>query len=354
MTRTHRICVLPGDGIGPEVTAVAVRILGEAGAAHGFALEIDERLFGGAAIDASGDPFPEAVRDACRSSAAVLLGAVGGPRWEQGGPRPEQGIMGLRKALDTYANLRPIRRWYAGAVSPLRPELIAGVDLLIVRELTGGLYFGECGRTPTGAFDTLSYSEHEIRRILRTGFRLARERRGHLTSVDKANVLESSRLWRELAEEIALDFPDVQLEHQLVDSMTMKLCERPAGFDVIVTENLFGDILWDLAASLAGGIGLAPSASLADGGPGVFEPIHGTAPDIAGSGRANPAGACLSAAMLLRELGEHAAAADVEQAVIAVLDSGPVTPDLGGHARTGEVADAIAGRLGETVAGGLA
>ncbi len=165
------------------------------------------------------------------------------PRWEQGGPRPEQGIMGLRKALDTYANLRPIRRWYAGAVSPLRPELIAGVDLLIVRELTGGLYFGERGRTPTGAFDTLSYSEHEIRRILRTGFRLARERRGHLTSVDKANVLESSRLWRELAEEIALDFPDVQLEHQLVDSMTMKLCERPAGFDVIVTENLFGDIL---------------------------------------------------------------------------------------------------------------
>ena len=165
-------------------------------------------------------------------------------------------------------------------------------------------------------------------------------------------MLESSRLWRELAEEIALDFPDVQLEHQLVDSMTMKLCERPAGFDVIVTENLFGDILSDLAASLAGGIGLAPSASLADGGPGVFEPIHGTAPDIAGSGRANPAGACLSAAMLLRELGEHAAATDVEQAVIAVLDSGPVTPDLGGDARTGEVADAIAGRLGETVAGG--
>jgi 3-isopropylmalate dehydrogenase len=354
MTRTHRICVLAGDGIGPEVTAVAVRVLAGAAAAHGFALETDAQLFGGAAIDATGNPFPDAVREACLGSDAVLLGAVGGPGWERGGPRPEEGIMALRKTLDVYANLRPIRRWYAGATSPLRSELIAGVDMLIVRELTGGLYFGERGRTQDGAYDTLAYSEHEIRRILRTGFRLARERRGHLTSVDKANVLESSRLWRELAEEIALEFPDVHLEHQLVDSMTMKLVELPASFDVVVTENLFGDILSDLAASLAGGIGLAPSASLADRGPGVFEPIHGTAPDIAGSGRANPAAACLSAAMLLRELGEHAAAADVESAVIAVLDGGPVTPDLGGDAGTEEVADAIVGRLADTVSGGRA
>jgi 3-isopropylmalate dehydrogenase len=350
--KTYSICVLPGDGIGPEVTAAAVRVLAEAGAAHGFALELDERLFGGAAIDALGSPFPAAVEEACLRADAVLLGAVGGPRWERGGPRPEEGIMRLRKALDVYANLRPIRRWYAGSMSPLRPELIQGVDIMIVRELTGGLYFGERARTESGAYDTLTYHEDEIRRILRTGFRLARERRGHLTSVDKANVLETSRLWRELAEEIALEFPDVHLEHQLVDSMTMKLAELPASFDVIVTENLFGDILSDLAAALAGGIGLAPSASLADGGPGVFEPIHGTAPDIAGSGRANPAGACLSAAMLLREIGECAAADDVEQAAIAVLDSGPVTPDLGGSATTDEVAGAIAHRLAETVGGG--
>ena len=352
MTRSHRICVLPGDGIGPEVTAAALAVLAGAGAAHGFELELDEQPFGGAAIDATGEPFPDDVRDACLRSDAVLLGAVGGPRWERGGPRPEQGILGLRKSLDVYANLRPVRRWYAGAVSPLRPELIAGVDLLIVRELTGGLYFGARGRTATGAFDTLAYEAGEIRRILRTAFRLARERRGHLTSVDKANVLESSKLWRELAEEVALEFPDVHLEHQLVDSMTMKLVELPASLDVVVTENLFGDILSDLAAALAGGIGLAPSASLADGGPGVFEPVHGTAPDIAGSGRANPAGACLSAAMLLRELGEAAAADDVERAVIGVLDAGPVTPDLGGRATTDEVAAAIARRLAETVSGG--
>ncbi len=342
MTRRHRVCVLPGDGIGPEVTAVALRVLDEAAAAYGFELDADEQPFGGAAIDLAGDPFPDEVRAACLGADAVLLGAVGGPRWDRGGPRPEAGIMALRKALDVYANLRPVRRWYAGARSPLRPELAEGVDLLIVRELTGGLYFGERGRTATGAFDTLSYEADEMRRVLRTAFRLARGRRGALTSVDKANVLETSRLWRELAEEIAPEFPDVRLDHQLVDSMTMRLVEAPARYDVVVTENLFGDILSDLAAAVGGGIGLAPSASLSDDGPGVFEPVHGTAPDIAGSGRANPAAACLSAAMMLRELGEADAADAIEAAVAAVLDTGPTTPDLGGDAATDEVADAIA------------
>jgi 3-isopropylmalate dehydrogenase len=259
--------------------------------------------------------------------------------------RPEQGIFGLRSSLQAYANLRPVRSWWSGTVSPLRPELVEGLDLLIVRELTGGLYFGKRGRDAQGAFDTLEYSVEEIRRILRTGFRLAQQRRGHLTSVDKANVLDTSRLWHDLADEMAAEFPDVRLEHQLVDSMTMKLVEQPAAYDVIVTENLFGDILSDLAASISGGIGLAPSASLGDGGPGIFEPIHGTAPDIAGTGKANPVAMILTGAMMLRELGETAAADAVEDAARQVLEAGPRTPDLGGSATTTEVAGAIASTL---------
>jgi 3-isopropylmalate dehydrogenase len=337
----HQICVLAGDGIGPEVTQAAIRVLEGAAAAHGFSFEFDQRLFGGAAIDAVGDPYPDETREACLAADAVLFGAVGGPRWDGGPVRPEQGIFRLRSSLQAYANLRPIRSWWSGTISPLRPELVDGLDLLIVRELTGGLYFGERGRDADGAFDTLSYSVEEIRRILRQGFRLARSRRGRLTSVDKANVLDTSRLWRDLANEMSAEYPDVQLDHQLVDSMTMKLIEQPTSYDVIVTENLFGDILSDLAASVSGGIGLAPSASLGDGGPGIFEPIHGTAPDIAGTGRANPVAMILTGAMLLRELGETAAADAIESATRQVLEDGPRTPDLGGASTTDEVADAV-------------
>jgi 3-isopropylmalate dehydrogenase len=341
----YEICVLPGDGIGPEVTTAAIGVLESAAAAHGFELSFTERPFGGAAIDAVGDPYPDETRESCLASDAVLFGAVGGPKWGHGPVRPEQGIFALRSSLQAYANLRPVRSWWSGTVSPLRPELVEGLDLLIVRELTGGLYFGTRGRDEQGAFDTLEYSVDEIRRILRTGFRLAQQRRGHLTSVDKANVLDTSRLWHDLADEMAGEFPDVRLEHQLVDSMTMKLVEQPAAYDVIVTENLFGDILSDLAASVSGGIGLAPSASLGDGGPGIFEPIHGTAPDIAGTGKANPVAMILTGAMMLRELGEAAAADAVEDASRQVLEDGPRTPDLGGSATTSEVAAAVASSL---------
>jgi 3-isopropylmalate dehydrogenase len=259
--------------------------------------------------------------------------------------RPEVGIFKLRSSMQAFANLRPIRRWWSGSISPLRPELVEGLDLLIVRELTGGLYFGERGHDEHGAFDTLSYSVDEIRRILHQGFRLAQSRRGHLTSVDKANVLDTSRLWHRLADELAPEYPDVRLDHQLVDSMTMKLIEQPTAYDVIVTENLFGDILSDLAASVSGGIGLAPSASLGDGGPGIFEPIHGTAPDIAGTGRANPVAMILTGAMMLRELGETAAADGIDAATRQVLEDGPRTPDLGGASTTDEVADAVLATL---------
>ena len=320
--KTYAVCVLPGDGIGPEVTAAAVAVLTEAGAAHGFALDIDEQPFGGAAIDALGDPFPQGWRrPACaptRCCSAPSAGLAGSAAAR--GPRRDLAVAQGARRLREPA---PLRRWYAGRHEPAAPGADPGRRPHDRARADGRSLLRRARAHGGGAYDTLGYQEHEIRRILRTGFRLARERRGHLTSVDKANVLESSRLWRELAEEMALEFPDVHLEHQLVDSMAMKLVELPASFDVVVTENLFGDILSDLAAALAGGIGLAPSASLADGGPGIFEPIHGTAPDIAGTGRANPAGACLSVAMLLREIGEAAAADDVEQAVIAVLAAGP-------------------------------
>jgi 3-isopropylmalate dehydrogenase len=341
----YDVCVLPGDGIGPEVTRAAMRVLEGAAASYGFSFAFTERLFGGAAIDAVGNPFPDETRASCLASDAVFFGAVGGPTWDNAPIRPEVGIFGLRSSLQAYANLRPVRSWWSGSVSPLRPELVEGLDLLIVRELTGGLYFGKRGRDANGAFDTLEYSVEEIRRILRQGFRLAQSRRGHLTSVDKANVLDTSRLWHELADEMSAEYPDVRLDHQLVDSMTMKLVEQPTAYDVIVTENLFGDILSDLAASVSGGIGLAPSASLGDGGPGIFEPIHGTAPDIAGTGRANPVAMILTGAMMLRELGETSAADAIEHATRQVLEDGPRTPDLGGASTTDEVADAVLSTL---------
>ena len=344
-TTTIRICTLPGDGIGPEVTAAALSVARAAGDAWGFAVESREEIFGGASIDATGDPFPRTTREACEGSDAVLLGAVGGPRWDTGTVRPEQGLLALRRVLGCYANIRPVARWTRHITSPLRADLAENIDFVIVRELTGGLYFGDRGREGDRAFDTCVYTADEVRRIARRAFRLAQARSGRLTSVDKANILTTSKLWREVVEQVHGEFPEVELEHQLVDSMAMKLVEQPAAYDVIVTENMFGDILSDLAASVGGGIGLAPSASLADGGPGIFEPIHGTAPDIAGLGKANPAGSILSVAMLLDERGQPAAARAIEAAVRATLDDGPRTPDLGGTASTDEVAEAIAGAV---------
>jgi 3-isopropylmalate dehydrogenase len=348
------ITLLPGDGIGPEVVAAARQVLEAAAARHGLSLSFDEQLIGGAAIDATGSPLPEATLDSCRGADAVLLGAVGGPAWEDPSApvRPEQGLLGLRKALGLYANLRPIALDAALAdASPLKAERLAGVDFIVVRELTGGLYFGEPrGRDRRGgverAFDTLEYSVPEIERVVRLAFELAGARRGVVTSVDKANVLESSRLWREVATRVAADYPAVRLEHQLVDSCAMRLIADAAGFDVIVTENMFGDILTDEAAVLAGSLGLLPSASLGEGRRGLYEPIHGSAPDIAGRGVANPVGTVRSAAMLLRHSLEAPAAADaVEAAVAAALAAGCRTRDLGGDLSTEAMTAAILERL---------
>jgi 3-isopropylmalate dehydrogenase len=332
-----RICVLPGDGIGPEVTTAALRVLAAAASRFGFAVDLDERPFGGAAIDELGHPFPDATREACLGADAVLLGAVGGPRWNSAPIRPEQGLLALRSVLGCYANIRPARRYTKHTTSPLREELVAELDLVIVRELIGGIYFGDRALGDEAAYDTCNYSAFEVRRIVERACVLAGRRSGRVTSVDKANVLATSKLWRRVASEVAERHPGVTLEHQLVDSMAMLLVQRPAAYDVIVTENLFGDVLSD-----SGGIGLAPSASLADGGPGIFEPIHGSAPDIAGSGRANPAGAILSIALLLDELGQPTAARAIERAVTGVLDDGARTPDLGGTATTDEVAAEVA------------
>ena len=342
---TLRICTLPGDGIGPEVTAAAVQTLHSAGERFGFGVEIDEQRFGGSAIDAGGHPFPDATREACLGAQAVLLGAIGGPRWDDAKIRPEAGLLGMRSALGCYANVRPVRRVTRHSTSPLREELVEKLDLVIVRELIGGIYFGDRELGEDSAHDVCSYEGSEIRRVLHRAFALARKRRGHLTSVDKQNVLATSKLWRKLAIQAGQSYSDVTLEHQLVDSMAMMLVDRPASYDVIVTENLFGDILSDLAAAVSGGIGLAPSASLGDGGPGIFEPIHGSAPDLAGSGRANPAAAILSAAMLLDELGQNDAARAIERAVTGTLDDGPRTPDLGGTATTHEVTASVISAL---------
>jgi 3-isopropylmalate dehydrogenase len=338
----YRVATIPGDGVGPEVVAAARRVVDAAGARHAFAIDWSEHVVGGAAIDAFGVAIRDEDLAACGEADAILLGAVGGPKWSDPGAavRPEQALFALRGGLGLYANLRPVRveATLAGS-SPLRPELLDGVDMLIVRELTGGIYFGdrqEASAEPgaRSALDTLPYAEHEIQRIVRLGFDLARSRRGGLTSVDKANVLATSRLWRRIADEIATDYPDVRLTHQLVDSCAMLLVRRPADFDVIVTENLFGDILSDEAAVLAGSLGVLPSASLGErrtdhGQFGLYEPIHGSAPDIAGRDIANPIGTILSAAMLLRtSLGRDDAASAVEGAVASALDAGWRTGDL--------------------------
>jgi 3-isopropylmalate dehydrogenase len=338
----YRVARLPGDGVGPEVIAGATEVLEAAGRAFGFDVAWTDLLVGGAGIDAYGIPIrPEDV-ETCRAADAVLLGAVGGPKWDDpdAAVRPEQALFALRGGLDLFANLRPITVHPALiAASPLKPELLEGVDCLIVRELTSGLYFGrpsEQRTTPEGraAIDTLWYTEGEIRRIVTLAFELARTRRRKLTQVDKANVLATSRLWRKVTEEIHAAFPDVALEHRLVDSAAMMLARWPAGFDVIVTENLFGDILSDEAAVIAGSLGMLPSASLgtretAHGRHGMYEPIHGSAPDIAGRDLANPLGTILSAAMMLRwSLGQPAAADAVDAAVSGVLADGHRTADL--------------------------
>jgi 3-isopropylmalate dehydrogenase len=340
--RTYRIAAIPGDGVGPEVVEAARRVVETAGARFGFRVAWPEILAGGIAIDTYGVAIrPEDV-EACDSADAILLGAVGGPKWSDpsASVRPEQALFALRGGLGLYANLRPVTVHPAlVAASPIRAELLDGVDMIIVRELTGGVYFGsrEEPSGPAGersALDTMPYHEREISRIVRLAFQLARGRRGRVTSVDKANVLATSRLWRTIADEVARDFPDVELQHQLVDSCAMLLVRRPADFDVIVTENLFGDILSDEAAVLAGSLGMLPSASLGErrtehGTFGLYEPIHGSAPDIAGEDKANPIGTILSAAMLLRmSLGREEAATAIEAAVGAALDDGWRTADL--------------------------
>ncbi len=337
-----KIAVLPGDGIGPETTRVALAVLAAAGDAYGFSTEISEYPFGGNAIDSHNDPFPAETRVAIKQADAVLKGAVGGPLWDAGEIRPEQGLLALRAELDVYANIRPIRRWTKKLASPLRDELIEDLDMIIIRELTGGLYFGPKELTATTGMDTCRYSVEEVERVARYAFELARTRRGKVCSVDKQNVLSSSKLWRRVVvERVAPDYPDVELSHQLVDSMAMKLIEQPMAYDVIVTENMFGDILSDLAASLSGGIGLAPSSSLGASRPGLYEAIHGSAPDIAGKGIANPTAMVLTLAMMLRDLDQVEAADAVEHAAIHCLEHGPTTPDLGGSASTDEVGAAI-------------
>jgi 3-isopropylmalate dehydrogenase len=342
--RTYTLAVLPGDGVGPEVVAAALNVLDEVGTRFGFSVARTQHLIGGAAIDATGTALPDGVVDACKAADAVLLGAVGGPKWDdpRATVRPEQGLLGLRKALNLYANLRPVRVMDALAqFSTLREEVIVGSDFIVVRELTGGLYFGQPqgreGEPPNrSAVDTCRYTEAEVERVARVAFELARGRRRRLCSVDKQNVLATSRLWREVVTEIGRDYPDVVLIHQLVDSAAMQLVRDPRQFDVILTENLFGDILSDEAAMIAGSMGMLSSASLSDAGTdtsrrfGLYEPVHGSAPDIAGRGLANPLATILSVAHCLRiSFAEPAAAQAVEDAVEEAINQGARTRDLG-------------------------
>ncbi|MGH2456072.1 MAG: 3-isopropylmalate dehydrogenase [Candidatus Limnocylindria bacterium] len=351
----YRVAYLAGDGVGPEVLDAARRCVDAAAEQFEFSVLWEERLVGGAAIDAEGMPVADETLAACAAADAVLLGAVGGPAWDdpRGAVRPEQALLRLRRELDLFANLRPVRAVSALAhASPLRPEVRAGTDLLIVRELTGGLYFGRPqGPTPLGAVDTCAYTRHQVERIARQAFMLAATRRGLVTSVDKANVMATGRLWREVVDSVAAEFPGVTLEHALVDSLAAALMTRPAAFDVILTENMFGDILSDEAAVIAGSLGLLASASLGDrttrhGRFGLYEPIHGSAPDIAGKGVANPTAAISSASLMLRwSLDEPAAADALDEAVLAVSERGPWTADLGGAAATADVTLAIVDQL---------
>jgi 3-isopropylmalate dehydrogenase len=341
-----RIVTLPGDGIGPEILSAAVEILDRLGD-----FSYDERPIGGASIDAHGIALTDETLEACRAADAVLLAAVGGPKWDAAvaadptAPRPEQGLLGLRKGLGLFANLRPVRPSPALLdASPLKRDRIEGTDLLVVRELTGGIYFGESGRDGDTAHDDCAYSVGEIERIARIAFQSARTK---VTSVDKANVLETSRLWRETVTRLhAEEFPEVPLEHLLVDNAAMQLVSRPSDFDVIVTENLFGDILSDEAAMLTGSLGMLPSASVGGSGPGLFEPVHGSAPDIAGTGKANPLAMFGSVALMLRHgLALEDSAAALESAIDRALDAGLRTADLGGEATTEEATRTVLANL---------
>ena len=355
-----RIALLPGDGIGPEVISAARTVLEVIAGSFEHTFEMESYPVGGYAIDQCGSPLPETTLAACQAADAVLLGAVGGPKWDNPNAkiRPEQGLLGLRKELAVFANLRPVQPHPALVeASPVRPERLQGVDLLVIRELTGDVYFGEprLRRVVDGetqAIDTMSYTESEVRRVAHIAFRLARGRRKKVTSVDKANVLETSRLWRQVVVEVSREYPDVALEHVLVDAAAMFLISRPASFDVLLTANLFGDILTDEASVLSGSMGNLPSASLGDylnrlGFPrGLYEPIHGSAPDIAGQGIANPVGTVLSAAMLLRHsLGLEDEARAVDSAVYQAITAGCRTADLGGRLTTHQMLDAILCRL---------
>lgn len=351
---TYRIVMLGGDGIGPEVAEATRVVLGAAASAYGLVIDFTDALVGGAAIDATGVALPEDTLRACEASDAVFLGAVGGPKWSDpsAAERPELGLLRLRAALGVFANLRPVAPFASlMEASPIKADRLAGVDVMVVRELTGGMYFGDKQEGDQRAVDMCAYTADEVARVTRVAGRLARQRRGKVTSVDKANVLATSRLWRKTVSRVmAEEFSDVALDHLLVDAASMHLIQRPAVFDVMLTENLFGDILTDEASVLAGSMGLLPSASVGEGRASLYEPIHGSAPDIAGQGIANPYGAILSGAMLLREgLGEDAAAAGVERAVAKCIDDGVLTVDLVADGKAGAstraVADAVVAAL---------
>jgi len=345
-----KIVLLPGDGIGPEVTAEAELLIRELAAEYKLALDMQTELIGGAAIDATGSPLPQQSIDACRKADAVVLGAVGGPKWSDPNAkvRPEQGLLAIRKELGLFANLRPVRVHpkLAGA-SPIKPEYLEGVDVMVVRELTGGSYFGEKQEGDDVASEICKYSREEIERVVKRAGDIARARRGKLTMIDKANVLATSRLWRKVTDEVMSDqFPDLQYENMLVDAAAMFLISKPASFDVIVTENMFGDILTDEASMLVGSMGMLPSASLGTGSSGMYEPIHGSAPDIAGKGIANPFGMLASVAMMFDySLDMKPAAERIEQAIWDCISAGECTVDLGGTLNTSEAGEAVRRRI---------
>ena len=344
---TKKIVALAGDGIGPEIMEAGLEVLASIAKKTDFDIEIVKQSFGGAGIDATGHPLPEATLKAAREADAILLAAIGSPQYDNATVRPEQGLLTLRKELNLYANIRPVKIFESlKHLSPLKPERIAGVDFVVVRELTGGIYFGDHILEDRKARDINDYSYEEVERIIRKAFEIARSRRKILTSIDKQNVLATSKLWRKVADEVAQDFPDVTLEHQLVDSAAMLMITNPAKFDVIVTENLFGDILSDESSVLSGTLGVMPSASHSENGPSLYEPIHGSAPDIAGLGIANPISMILSVAMMLRDsFGRYEDADRIEKAVEATLAADILTRDIGGQASTREMTEAIIARL---------
>ena len=344
---TKKIVALAGDGIGPEIMEAGLEVLASIAEKTGFDFEIDRRPFGGAGIDAIGNPLPDETLKATREADAILLAAIGSPQYDNAAVRPEQGLLALRKELNLYANIRPVKIFESlKHLSPLKQDRIVGVDFVVVRELTGGIYFGDHILEERKARDINDYSYEEVERIIRKAFEIAKGRNKIVTSIDKQNVLATSKLWRKVAEDVAKDFPDVALEHQLVDSAAMIMITNPAKFDVIVTENLFGDILSDESSVLSGTLGVMPSASHSENGPSLYEPIHGSAPDIAGLGIANPISMILSVAMMLRDsFGRYEDAQRIEHAVEETLAAGILTRDIGGQASTREMTEAIIARL---------